>query len=65
MESARPRNVLPYRSPDDARRDAREELWGRVADVLVPVAYWVFVAVVVGAFLGAVVLWGMLISVAV
>ena len=61
-KSARQNNILEYGLAADARPNANEELWARVAHVLVPVAYWGFLAAVGGVFVGALVLWGMLIA---
>ena len=56
--------LLDYRNVVEDRRALDEQCWERVADVIVPVAFWGFFGVIVAAFLGAVVLWGVLISLA-
>ena len=62
MNGFNARIVLPYRDRSEDRRVGEEEFWGGVADVIVPVAYWGLLAAVTAAFVGAVVLWGVLIS---
>ena len=62
MPRAHPKLVLAYRPADADRAQLENEYWGRVADVLVPVAYWTALAGIAAAFLGAVVLWGVLIA---
>ena len=54
--------VLPYRAAEEDRDQLDNEFWGRVAEVIVPLAYWAVVAGAATAFLGAVVLWGVLIA---
>lgn len=64
MGASGARLVLPYRDAAEDRRAAVNEGWERLADVIVPVAFWSAFALVVAVFLGAVVLWGVLISLA-
>jgi hypothetical protein len=62
MPAHRPTVILQYRAAAEDHVDLKNEFWGSVADVLVPVAYWTVVTGVVAVFLGAVVLWGVLIA---
>jgi hypothetical protein len=53
--------VLAYQSPDDTRRDEKEQFWAGFADVLAYSVVWGAVGTLVLALLGSLILWGVLI----
>jgi hypothetical protein len=54
--------VLAYQGPDDDRRESSERFWGSLAEVVVYSAVWGVVGAVVAALVGAVLLWGVLLT---
>ena len=62
MQLSAPKPVLHYRNAVEDRLSVKDEFWERLADVLVPLVVWGFFVALVFVCVGAVVLWGVLIS---
>ena len=64
MQLSPAKPVLHYRDAAEDRRAVKDEPWERLADVLVPLAVWGIFVALCAVCVGAVVLWGVLISLA-
>ena len=61
----RPSNfVLAYQGAEDARRDGKEQFWAGAAGWLAYSVVWGFIAALVAAMLGSLVLWGVILAAA-
>jgi hypothetical protein len=62
MQRHRSNFVLAYQGADDERREARDQFWTGIADVLAYSVVWGALVTLVAALLGSLALWGVLLA---